>query len=125
MTAQLDKLGVRPGLTVSLVSVTDHEFAEAVRAVTGEIYEHVIPKGSDIVFLQAESAEGLTEKLADVAGLIARNGAVWVLWPKGRLRFKQQDLMAAGLAAGLVDVKVASFSEVFSALKFVIPVADR
>jgi len=35
------------------------------------------------------------------------------------------DARTAGPAAGLVDVKVASFSETLSALKMVIPVKDR
>jgi hypothetical protein len=125
MKSLLERLGVAPEMTVSLVGVTDHEFAESVRTVAGEVYEHVIPKGSDIVFFQAESAHDLAVKLTNVAELIRRDGAIWVLWAKGRLRLKQQDVMAAGLAAGLVDVKVVGFSEVFSALKFVIPSADR
>jgi hypothetical protein len=35
------------------------------------------------------------------------------------------DVMAAGKAAGLVDVKVVRFSETHTAEKFVIPVALR
>ena len=44
---------------------------------------------------------------------------------KGPDDVKESEVMAAGKAHGLVDVKIASFSDELSALKFVIPVADR
>jgi hypothetical protein len=121
----LEKLGVSPDLTVALVGVTDHEFVEALGNAGPRLFEHAVPKGTDMVFLQAETREGLDTALSDVARLIQPDGSIWVLWPKGRLRLKQADIMAAGAVAGLVDVKVADFSEVFSALKFVIPNAKQ
>ena len=46
--------------------------------------------------------------------------------PKGKdTPVTETDARKAGLAAGLVDVKVAAFSPTHSALKFVIPVAKR
>jgi hypothetical protein len=52
-------------------------------------------------------------------------GALWVVRPKGRREITESDVMAAGKAAGLVDVKVVSFSDTHTAEKFVIPVAQR
>jgi hypothetical protein len=52
-------------------------------------------------------------------------GAIWVLWPKGRKEFREDDIRAFGPEAGLVDVKVVAFSETLSGLKMVIPVAQR
>jgi len=51
-----------------------------------------------------------------------------VLWKKGKKGpndVKESDVMAAAKTHGLVDVKVASFSDELSALKLVIPVALR
>lgn len=56
---------------------------------------------------------------------LKRNGAIWVLWPKGQKRIKQSHVMAASKQAGLVDVKIVSFSERLSGLKLMIPVARR
>ena len=56
---------------------------------------------------------------------LADSGAVWVVRPKGRSEITQAAVMAAGKAAGLVDVKVVKFSETHTAEKFVIPVARR
>ena len=50
---------------------------------------------------------------------------MWVVYPKGRTDPSEVDVLEAGKAAGLVDVKVARFSETHTALKFVIPVARR
>jgi hypothetical protein len=54
-----------------------------------------------------------------------QNGALWVIRPKGRKEISERAVMDAGKAAGLVDVKVVSFSETHTAEKFVIPVAQR
>jgi hypothetical protein len=50
---------------------------------------------------------------------------LWVIRPKGRKEISEQSVMAAGKAAGLVDVKVVSFSPTHTAEKFVIPVKNR
>jgi len=53
------------------------------------------------------------------------NGALWTIRPKGRAEVSEGAVMAAGKAAGLVDVKVVSFSATHTAEKFVIPLASR
>ncbi len=53
------------------------------------------------------------------------NGAIWIIRPKGRPDISERASMAAGKAAGLVDVKVVGFSGTHTAEKYVIPVAAR
>jgi hypothetical protein len=53
------------------------------------------------------------------------NGALWIIRPKGRPEISERAAMAAGKAAGLVDVKVVGFSQTHTAEKFVIPVSAR
>jgi hypothetical protein len=48
-----------------------------------------------------------------------------VVRPKGRTEITEDDVMKAGKAAGLVDVKVVRFSETHTAEKFVIPLSRR
>jgi hypothetical protein len=50
---------------------------------------------------------------------------IWTLRPKGSKDLTEQEMMRAGQTAGLVDVKVMSFSDTLTAEKFVIPVAKR
>ena len=54
------------------------------------------------------------------------DGAIWAIRRKGLADASEAATMAAGKAAGLVDVKVARFSETHTAEKFVTdPVAAR
>lgn len=53
------------------------------------------------------------------------SGVVWVIRLKGRPEVSERAVMAAGKAAGLVDVKVVGLSPTHTARKFVIPVSQR
>jgi hypothetical protein len=53
------------------------------------------------------------------------HGALWTIRPKGRKEISEAAVMAAGRAAGLVDVKVVSCSPTHTAEKFVIPLRKR
>jgi hypothetical protein len=65
-------------------------------------------------------------RLADVKRWIEPNGAIWVVRPKGgRSTLRETDLIEAGLAAGLVDNKIASFSDTHGAMRFVFRLRDR
>src|SRR6478672_3365955 len=50
---------------------------------------------------------------------------LWIVRPKGRAGISERAVMAAGKAAGLVDVKVVSFSATHTAQKFAIPRSKR
>jgi hypothetical protein len=76
------------------------------------------------VFLGATGPAAL-KRLPTLEKTIARNGGIWVVWPKGRREFTEDHVRAAALAAGLTDVKVVAFSATHSALKLVIPLARR
>jgi hypothetical protein len=56
---------------------------------------------------------------------MARNGAIWVVHPKGKGALKDTEIFAAAKTLGLVSTKVARFSETHTAEKLVIPVAHR
>jgi Protein of unknown function (DUF3052) len=119
----LDKLGVKPTSRVTVLGIEDEGFWNDVSARTHEVAREEVTD-ADVVFFAAESKEAL----AGVEPLIAtikRNGAIWVVYPKGKKHVIEGDVMAAGKEAGLVDVKIVSFSATHSALKFVIPVAKR
>ena len=52
---------------------------------------------------------------------LKQNGALWIIRPKGSHAITESEVMEAGKRAGLVDVKVVSFSLTHTAEKFVIP----
>lgn len=121
----LDKLGVKPGSRIALVGLDDHEFVDLLRERTSDIVRQRPREPCDIVFLGVEKAADL-RRLNDVKTWIEPNGAIWVVRPKrGHGELREMEVMSAGLAAGLVDNKIASFSETHSAMRFVFRLRDR
>lgn len=122
--SRLDKLGVKPGMRVAVLRLKDAAFARELRRRTHDIAERRPRSKTDVIFFLAATPKEL-DRLARLRSAIRKSGAIWVLWQKGRPALKQSHVMAAAKVAGLVDIKVASFSDELSALKLVIPVADR
>ena len=121
--SRLDKLGIKPGMRVVLVNMKDDELRGEIEQAGATVLARAAP-GADVVFLGAKTAKDL-ERLASVAALLQPAGAVWMVRRKGDLVVSERASMAAGKKAGLVDVKVVSFSDTHTAEKYVIPVAKR
>jgi hypothetical protein len=121
----LDKLGVKPGSKIAIVNLEDPGFIKLLHERTADIVVGKPRSKCDLVFMGAETTPDL-RKLAEVKRWIEPNGAVWVIRPKGgRSSLRDTDLIAGGLAAGLVDNKIASFSETHGAMRFVYRLRDR
>ena len=63
------------------------------------------------------------EDLARVRTL--SGAALWVIYPKASSAIREIEVIEAGRAAGLKDVKVARISETHTGLKFVSPARKR
>ncbi len=122
--SRADKLGVRPGVTVLLAGSLDPAFRAELEQRGATIVSRPLSGGVDLVFFGAGRASMLNQ-LERLRVAIKPNGAIWVVRPKGPAGLSESAVMAAGKRAGLVDVKVVSFSDTQTAEKFVIPVAKR
>jgi len=121
----LDKLGVRPGAKVAVVHLNDPSFSRLLRSRTTDVVAGKPRLPCDIVFMGVTRPEDL-KRIAGVKTWIEPNGAIWVIRPKGPTSpIRDTDLIAAGLAAGLVDNKIASFSDTQGAMRFVFRLRDR
>jgi hypothetical protein len=121
----MDKLGVKPGMKVAVLGVEDAEFLTQLRDRVGEPSCSEPVSDADVVFYEADNVEDLA-RLRTLRGAIKPAGGVWVVSPKGKTaQIKDTDVMAAAREAGLVDIKVVGFSATHTALKLVIPKADR
>ncbi len=117
----IEKLGVKPGQRVHVRGMDGDGLAADLAAHGAELVDD---GDADHLFVLVDSHADLAG-ISGLVPLIARDGAVWTLRPKGRKDLTEGDVRAAGKAAGLVDVKVVRFSDTHTAEKFVIPVADR
>jgi hypothetical protein len=111
-----DKLGVKAGVSVRVIGEFDTDFLEELRVAT------VVKSGGDVVFFAASKTTDL-DRIAQLAP--TGKAALWVIYPKGVAAIREMDVLEAGRAAGLKDVKVASFSATHTGLKFVVPLAKR
>ena len=119
-----EKLGIKPDLVISAVAMTDGDFVDDLRAKAKSYSRSKPLKGSDLIFLGAAKAPELA-RITKLAPLLSSAGALWIVYPKGKQEITELQVLNAGRAAGLVDVKVVSFSATHTALKFVRPKAKR
>lgn len=127
--AVVDKLGIKAGNGVAMVDVAwelgselrGQIVARTARVAAGE------GEAADVAVLTVDQATDAATLLAAWKKRIRPAGGIWLLSPKRGERgyVDQRALIAAGLAAGLVDNKSCSVSDRVSAIRFVIRRVDR
>jgi hypothetical protein len=122
--SRLQKLGARPDWRVSAIGVDDDQFLRELGGAVAQLSVNRILARRDAIFFGAATERQLS-RLPALKRAIKPDGAIWIVRPKGRPEISERAVMAAGKAAGLVDVKVVSFSPTHTAEKFVIPVRAR
>ncbi len=120
----LDKLGVKPGQRILVLDILDASFLNEIKLFSPKFAETKPADDLDLIFFGAEEKEAL-KQLARLRRFIAKNGGIWVVYPKGKQHIREIEVIAAGKSAGLTDNKVCSFSATHTALRFVIPLALR
>ncbi len=121
--SRIDKLGAKAGMSVLIAGARHADLVEELNTLGLRVTTRA--GGSvDLIFYGAESRAALA-RLTDLRGALKAAGALWVIRPKGSKAITEAEVMSAGKHAGLVDVKVVSFSDTHTAEKFVIPRAAR
>jgi hypothetical protein len=120
-----EKLGLKPGLKVYVDGGPPH----TDQLLGGTPYTTRLPREVDVTLLFTTGLSRLEKRLPVVIERMVTNGMVWVCWPKKASKVPtdvdENDVRRAGLAAGLVDVKVAAVDDTWSGLKFVRRLSDR
>jgi hypothetical protein len=117
----IEKLGVKPGDAVVLYGGFEKHFHDALKQHGAKI-----GKAGNVlwIFFHAQARAELSKVKAIADGLKGAT-ALWLVYPKVQKAITEGDVREAGLKQGLKDVKVASFSDTHTALKFVVPRAKR
>jgi hypothetical protein len=118
-----EKLGIKPGLVISAIAM-DGDFVKALRVNAKSFSDAKPVVDSDLIFFGAAKAAELV-RAKKLAPSLSSGGALWIVYPKGKQEITELQVLGAGKAAGLVDIKVVSFSATHTALKFVRPKAKR
>jgi len=123
------KLGIREGSHVLLIGVPTEVMAEIQAALTTCRIASNGRGPFDFIFLFASSQAEFRPLLAKMTKSLAPAGMLWVSWPKKAsgvpTDLTEDVIRQIGLKAGLVDVKVCAVTDIWSGLKFVIPLKNR
>ena len=119
-----EKLGIKPGSRISALRLSEPEVLKDACKTATVFAEDKPLRDSDLIFLGAEIRSELG-RLHQFIPSLASNGALWIVYPKGRKDITESQVLNAGREAGLVDIKVVGYSATHAALKFVRPKAKR
>ncbi|PAP78398.1 DUF3052 family protein [Rubrivirga marina] len=117
------KLGYKPG-TVAVADEAPERYRSLLAGLPGGVTFGTLDDRPTLVHHFTTEAAGLDARLAVFADAIARNGAIWVSWPKkgsGVASTVTGDVVrGAAFPLGLVDVKVCAVDDTWTATKLVI-----
>jgi hypothetical protein len=119
----LDKLGIKPDMRVAVLGIDDADVLKQLEDRVGK-FERRAGKNRDCILWGVKDKKDLA-KLGSLEQSLDRAGGIWAIWPKGKPELKEDDIRAAAIAAGFVDVKVLKFSDTHSGLRLVIPKTRR
>jgi hypothetical protein len=122
------KLGIKPGSRVLLVGAPDgFDLGELPAGVVLHARPGRMPYDVGLAF--CPDRDSLRRRFGPLARRLTSAGALWVAWPKKASGvpsdLDENAVREFGLAAGLVDVKVAALDRIWAGLKFVVRRSDR
>ena len=130
-TPLVKKLGIKAGQSVVVVNPPKNFLAQELQPLPENVRLASAPaaRHHDFIMLFVSSAKALQKELPKLEKKLAREGILWVSWPK-KSSGVETDLsfdvvQQLGLKIGLVDVKICAVNEIWSGLKFVYRLKDR
>src|SRR5262245_29573512 len=123
------KLGIGDGCRVVLVGAPDDFQAQLTPLPDGVTFSRQSRSIADVILLFTSRRVELERRFAPLAQKLAVNGGLWVAWPKKAsgvaTDLTENVVREIGLARRLVDNKVCAVDDVWSGLRFVVPLAQR
>lgn len=131
-TPLVRKLGVDPGMRIRLIDAPE-DYYGLLGATPAALGAEELPSAgrerADFTHLFATDWSSLEKAFIRARRGMEEDGMVWASWPKKSSGVPSEigraEVMAAGQKVGLVDVKVCAVDEIWSGLKFVIPLEER
>ena len=123
------KLGIKNGFKIRIVNYPGSYF-KLFTDFPEETYTiDDIKTKKDFIHYFAKTIKELNNDINQLGQEIEENGIIWISWPKKSSKV-ETDLNGnivreIGLKTGLVDIKVCAVDQIWSGLKFVIPLKKR
>lgn len=116
------KLGIQPGSTVALLGGPKGFERTLGTLPEGVTLRRDARKAARVLLLFVKSRADLRKRFAAAARAMGEPGALWILWPKKASGLATDlganEVRGFGLAAGLVDYKIAAIDATWSGLCF-------
>jgi hypothetical protein len=116
------KLGIKAGSAVALLGAPQGFKTTLGKLPEGTTLAHGARTPADVILLFVRSSADLEERFPPAAKAMGDPGALWIVWPKKASGLAADlganEVRAFGLAAGLVDYKIAAIDETWSGLCF-------
>ena len=118
------KLGIAEGAAVAAIGAPKHYAQLLAPLPMGAKLVTKVPKAASFVHVFATERAVLARHLVSLRKGIAKNGVVWVSWPKKSAKvdtdITEDVIREVALPLGFVDVKVCAVDETWSGLKLMI-----
>lgn len=116
------KLGFRDGQRIALIGATDDVLEYFEKKFPHLEFSTSLRGGFDLVVYFATRNSDLSRRINTLTRSLRDKGALWIAWPKKTSRIVTDlsfdVVQETGLSQSLVDTKICSISEVWSALRF-------
>lgn len=128
-TPLVKKLGLKERAMACILNPPDKYFDAIAPLPEGVVIKTSMRATLDFVHFFVTKQSEFKERLLAASEHLQPDGMIWVSWPKKSSKvtsdLDENIIRDFGLKSGLVDVKVCAVDDVWSGLKFVIPVKDR
>jgi hypothetical protein len=123
------KLSLKPGLRTWWCGMPDSVRSEIQRDAPGLTLLDTPEPPVDAAHIFVTKRAELDNRLKQLLPLLARDGFIWISWPKKAAKvatdITEDTIRDVALPLGLVDVKVCAVDETWSGLKLVIRKSER
>jgi hypothetical protein len=128
-TPLIKKLGIKSGFVIAVLQPPGDYF-KWLTPLPEKVVVKEKPAGQlDFIHLFVKDKKTFQNLLLRAKKNLKKDGMLWVSWPKKASKvptdLDENIIRDFGLEEGLVDIKVCAVDDVWSGLKFVIPVKDR
>ncbi|NMM47779.1 DUF3052 domain-containing protein [Marinigracilibium pacificum] len=129
ITPLIKKLGIKKDFLISIINPPSNY--NHLISIPSEYVKYVsdISVRKNFIHIFCQEKNELEILIKDIKSELKPEGYLWISWPKKSSKVKTDldgnIVRNMGLEIGLVDIKVCSINNIWSALKFVIPIKDR
>lgn len=125
----LQKIGVQEGMKLATIGAPKWIIDEFEKRNYLPDIDNLFSAEYSLIWIFENTIKGMQSKLKKAKNHIHKDGIIWVSWykkaSKKSTQLNENIIRDTALALELVDVKVASVDDDWSALKMVVPLSKR